>query len=155
MRNSLLFMTLRRENLRTRVLNTTSGCTHSPLPHIGGKMLIRSDSTRESLEEFKCPFTGDEVASLREEMEELTAWDARYFARREELLREMEKIVEGVVQTGIPCGWVRADCIDVEEYFAAAKDVMKDLRDKAEESRSSLTKKMQVSLQIWRLIVGM
>lgn len=45
--------------------------------------------------------------------------------------------------------------VDVEEYFAAAKDVMKDLEDKAVESRSSLAKKMQVYRRIWRLIIGM
>ena len=96
MTNSLLFMILRREDLRMSVPNITSGCT--PLP--SSSVLTRSDSTRESLEEFKCPFSRDEVVSVREEMEELTAWDDEYFARREELFREMEEIVEGVLQTG-------------------------------------------------------
>jgi hypothetical protein len=63
-------------------------------------MLTVSDSTRDALEEFKCPFSHDEVVSLREEMEELSVWDDRYFARREELFREIEEIVEGVLQTG-------------------------------------------------------
>ena len=107
-----------------------------------------SDSTRESLGEFKCPFSRDEVVSVREEMEELTAWDDEYFARREELLREMEEIVEGVLQTGktilrLERGW-EGLMVDVAEYFAAAKDVMKDIQDKAEESRRLLAKKMQV-----------
>ena len=34
--------------------------------------------------------------------------------------------------------------VDVAEYFAAAKDVMKEIQDKAEESRRLLAKKMQV-----------
>src|SRR5271156_2890095 len=96
MTNSLLFMILRREDLRMSVPNITSGCTPRP----SSSVLTRSDSTRESLEEFKCPFSRDEVVSLREEMDELTAWDDRYFARREELFREMEEIVEGILQTG-------------------------------------------------------
>jgi hypothetical protein len=70
-------------------------------------LIAGSDSTRESLEEFKCPFSRDEVVSVREEMAELMAWDDEYFARREELFREMEEIVEGVLQTGnvtpFPC----------------------------------------------------
>jgi hypothetical protein len=45
--------------------------------------------------------------------------------------------------------------VDVAEYFAAAKDVMKDIQDKAEESRPLLAKKMQVWPLIWKLIVGM
>jgi hypothetical protein len=34
--------------------------------------------------------------------------------------------------------------VDVAQYFAAAKDVMKEIQDKAEESRRLLAKKMQV-----------
>ena len=69
-------------------------------PHPVHVLIGGSDSTRESLEEFKCPFSRDEVVSVREEMAELTAWDDEYFARREELFREMEEIVEGVLHTG-------------------------------------------------------
>lgn len=104
-----------------------------------------SDSTRESLEEFKCPFSREEVVPVREEMDELTAWDDEYFARREELFREMEEIVEGVLQTGNATLPMLSDVdVDVAEYFAAAKDVMKDIQDKAEESRRLLANKMQV-----------
>ena len=79
-------------------------------PIYKGVYVESSDSTRESLEEFKCPFSRDEIASLREEMEELTAWDDRYFARREELLREIEEIVQGVVQTGTFTSTENIDC---------------------------------------------
>ena len=77
------------------VLNITSGCRPFSKHSVYG-----SDSMRETLSEFKCPFSRDEVVSLREEMEELAAWDERYFIRREQLFREMQDLVELVMHTG-------------------------------------------------------
>ena len=59
-----------------------------------------SDDTMRSLEELQCPFSYDEIASLRAEMEELEIWDEWYFKQREELLQELDGTIASVMHIG-------------------------------------------------------
>jgi len=60
-----------------------------------------SDETREKIEDFANTVTLDEIASIRDEMEELRQWDLQYFKRREELIGELNLTIDSAMQIGI------------------------------------------------------
>ena len=62
--------------------------------------LTNSDNIKKDLQEFVCPYTKADITALKRDMEELEAWDERYFKHREELLKELDELVKSVVDIG-------------------------------------------------------
>lgn len=86
-------------------------------------------------------------------MEELEAWDERYFKRRAELLKELDDLVEAVVDIGNIIEGILT--VDVDEYMLEAKEALQEYDGIKEDYSALLEKKMKVSLHMKRLTAGM
>jgi len=75
-------------------------------------------------------------------MEELEAWDERYFKHREELLKELDDLVKAVVDIGsiIECMLT----VDVDKYMLEAKEALQEYDDIKEEYTALFAKKRKV-----------
>ena len=60
-----------------------------------------SDASKKHLEEFICPYTNEDIISLRSEIAELKMWDLQYFKHKKELLKELEDLINDVINIGI------------------------------------------------------
>jgi hypothetical protein len=75
-------------------------------------------------------------------MEELQAWDERYFKRRAELLKELDDLVEAAVDIGnIIEGMLT---VDVDDYMLEAKEALQEYDGIKEDYAALLEKKMKV-----------
>jgi hypothetical protein len=106
--------------------------------------LTNSDQLIENIQQtWTCPFSAEYILSLRKEIEELEAWDAEYFLRRNAKIAELGELVQSVID------------IEVEGYFEEANEVLSKLDKTAEKYTGLLEKKMQVYTRVDGLIVGM
>lgn len=106
--------------------------------------LTDSDQLMENIQQtWTCPFSPESILSLRKEIEELEAWDAEYFARRNSKIAELEELVESVID------------IEVEGYLEEANAVLSKLDKLSEKHTVLLEKRMQVYPCLDMLIIGM
>jgi uncharacterized protein YutE (UPF0331/DUF86 family) len=75
-------------------------------------------------------------------MEELQAWDERYFKRRAELLKELDDLVEAAVDIGNIIESMLT--VDVDDYMLEAKEALQEYDGIKEDYAALLEKKMKV-----------
>ena len=102
-----------------------------------------SDDAKQGLEVFITPINSEEIAKLRNELENISKLSEKYVSRRQVILRELKEIVAEVLETGTFLAR-EVVILDVRESLVKADEVMGLVETASTEHLHFLSEKLKV-----------